>query len=145
MNRTPVLAPVRPRAPRRPGAERRAADGLLWIAAVAAAYTVVQLVLAVPGTGLGWDESVYVSQVARGSEAAFFSAPRARGITFLVAPVTAVTSSVEVLRVFLAVLSGAGLFAALAVWRTLLPPRTTAKPSQESPRSCTATECGRPA
>lgn len=126
MNRTPVLAPVRPRAPTWPGPERRAADGLSWIAAVAVGYTVVQLALAVPGTGLGWDESVYVSQVARGSEAAFFSAPRARGITFLVAPVTAVTSSVEVLRVFLAVLSGAGLFAALAVWRTLLPARVLA-------------------
>ncbi|MDQ0841743.1 hypothetical protein [Streptomyces sp. V1I6] len=125
MNRTPDLAPVRPRAPTWPGPARRA-DGLLWIAAVAAAYTVVQLALAVFGTGLGWDESVYVSQVARGSEAAFFSAPRARGITFLVAPVTALTSSVEVLRVFLAVLSGAGLFAALAVWRTLLPPRVLA-------------------
>ncbi|GGT40794.1 hypothetical protein GCM10010271_50940 [Streptomyces kurssanovii] len=126
MNRTLALAPVRPRAGTWPGPERRAADGLLWIAAVAAAYTAVQLALAVPGTGLGWDESVYVSQVARGSEAAFFSAPRARGITFLVAPVTALTSSVEVLRVFLAVLSGAGLFAALAVWRTLLPPRVLA-------------------
>ncbi|MGN9795198.1 hypothetical protein ACTMTU_29425 [Streptomyces sp. OZ13] len=126
MNRTPALAPVRPRARIWPGPERRAADGLLWIGAVAVAYTVVQLALAVRGTGLGWDESVYVSQVSRGSEAAFFSAPRARGITFLVAPVTVLTSSLGVLRVFLAVLSGAGLFAALAVWRTLLPPRVLA-------------------
>ncbi|MFC9428977.1 hypothetical protein [Streptomyces sp. NPDC056987] len=91
------------------------------LAVVAVAYTLVQLAFALPGSGLGWDETVYVSQVGRDAEAAFFSAPRARGITFLVAPVTALTTSVEALRVFLALLSGAGLFLALRVWRRLLP------------------------
>ncbi|MER6612124.1 hypothetical protein [Streptomyces xantholiticus] len=95
-------------------------------AAVAAMYTLVQLVLFHPGTALGWDETVYVSQVTRGAEAAFFSAPRARGITFLVAPVTVLTSSVDVLRVYLALLSGAGLFLALWVWRSLLSQRVLA-------------------
>lgn len=46
-----------------------------WLAAVAAAFTFVQLVLVVPGSGLGWDETVYVSQVSRDVPAAFFSAP----------------------------------------------------------------------
>ncbi|MFE7571389.1 hypothetical protein ACFU76_31255 [Streptomyces sp. NPDC057539] len=95
--------------------------GFGWPVAVAVAYTLLQLVLVVPGSGLGWDETVYVSQVARDAEAAFFSAPRARGITFLIAPVTALTSSVEVLRVYLALLSGCGLLLALWVWRRLLP------------------------
>ena len=126
MTRLPALAPVGRRAPVWPGDERPAHGGLRWIAVVAVAYTAVQLALAVRGTGLGWDETVYVSQVTPGSEAAFFSAPRARGVTFLVAPVTALTSSVEVLRSCLAVLSGAGLFLALAVWRGLLPPRVLA-------------------
>ncbi|MGW6601522.1 hypothetical protein [Streptomyces sp. NPDC055036] len=95
--------------------------GFGWPVAVAVAYSLLQLVLVVPGSGLGWDETVYVSQVARDAEAAFFSAPRARGITFLIAPVTALTSSVEVLRVYLALLSGGGLLLALWVWRRLLP------------------------
>lgn len=100
-----------PRPPGRP---------LLPLGAVAAAYTLAQLLLVLPGTGLGWDETVYISQVDQGP-AAFFSAPRARGISYLVAPVAAFTSSTTLLRVFLALLSGLGLLAALWVWRRLLP------------------------
>ncbi|MFE4830656.1 hypothetical protein [Streptomyces sp. NPDC056672] len=105
----------------RPRGDRASTRDLGLLAAVAGVYTLVQLTLFVPGSGLGWDETVYVSQVARDAEAAFFSAPRARGITFLVAPVTLLTPSVGVLRVHLALLSGAGLFCALLVWRRLLP------------------------
>ncbi|MEV0415151.1 hypothetical protein AB0I68_31240 [Streptomyces sp. NPDC050448] len=94
---------------------------LVRLGSVAAGYAVVQLLIAVPGTGLGWDETVYVSQVSHASPAAFFSAPRARGITYLVAPVAAITSSVRVLRVYLAVLAAAGLLLSLWVWRRLLP------------------------
>jgi hypothetical protein len=97
-----------------------------WPAAVAATYTLAQPALFYPGTALGRDERVYVSQVTRGAEAAFFSAPRARGITLLVAPVTVLTSSVDVLRVYLAVLSGAGLFLVRWVWRSLLSQRVLA-------------------
>ncbi|MER7112548.1 ArnT family glycosyltransferase, partial [Streptomyces sp. NPDC000229] len=94
---------------------------LPWLAAVAAAFTLAQLALVMPGLGLGWDETVYVSQVSPQAPAAFFSAPRARGISFLVAPVAALTTSVEALRVHLALLSGCGLFLGLWVWRRLLP------------------------
>nr|WP_308377852.1 hypothetical protein [Streptomyces sp. ISL-98] len=98
-----------------------AARPLPWLAAVATAFTLAQLVLVVPGLGLGWDETVYVSQVSPQAPAAFFSAPRARGISFLVAPVAALTTSVEALRIYLALLSGCGLFLGLWVWRRLLP------------------------
>ncbi|GAA2497084.1 hypothetical protein [Streptomyces gobitricini] len=101
---------------------RAGAGGCLWLAAVAAAFTVAHLTLIAPGMGLGWDETVYVSQVSPQAPAAFFSAPRARGVTFLVAPVAAVTTSVAALRVYLAVLAGCGLFLALWAWRRLLPP-----------------------
>ncbi|MFM9373809.1 hypothetical protein [Streptomyces sp. Da 82-17] len=111
-----------PRDPPAPAPGPYPADRPLpWLAGTAAAYTLLQLVLLVPGTGLGWDETVYVSQVSPQAPAAFFSAPRARGITFLVAPVTELTTSVPALRVYLALLSGLGLFLALWVWRTLLP------------------------
>nr|WP_107056105.1 hypothetical protein [Streptomyces griseus] len=76
--------------------------------------------------GLGWDESVYVSQVADHAPAAFFSAPRARGVPLLVAPVAAWSSSTPLLRIYLALLSGLALFLALRVWRGLFPTRVVA-------------------
>ncbi|MGA5702779.1 hypothetical protein [Peterkaempfera bronchialis] len=113
-----------PQAPPPPPGAR--APGLRWLAAVAAAFTAAQLALVVPGTGLGWDETIYVSQVYPRVPAAFFSAPRARGISYLVAPMAALTSATPVLRICLALLSGCALFATLAVWRRLLPTRVLA-------------------
>ena len=51
--------PVHPMA-----ALRRTADSPLWLGAVAAAYSLAQLVFVSPRLGLGWDETIYVSQVA---------------------------------------------------------------------------------
>jgi hypothetical protein len=112
--------PVRVR-PGAPVGSRRAV--VWWLAGLCAAYVLVQCVLVVPGSQLDWDETVYTSQVSGSVPAAFFSAPRARGITFLAAPVAQLTGSVAALRVWMAALSGAGLFAALWVWRVLVPLR----------------------
>ncbi|MFE1291226.1 hypothetical protein [Streptomyces sp. NPDC058751] len=93
-------------------------------AAVAGVFVLVQLLLVIPGAGLGWDEIVYVSQVEPGTPTAYFSAPRARGITWLAAPAAVLADSAThpaVLRVFLALLSGLGLLVALRAWRRLLP------------------------
>ncbi|MEU1517431.1 hypothetical protein ABZ490_35665 [Streptomyces sp. NPDC005811] len=91
--------------------------------AVACAFILAQLLLVRPGLGLGWDETVYVSQVSPHAPTAFFSAPRARGVPLLVAPVAVWSSSVVLLRIYLAVLSGLGLFLALRAWRGLFPAR----------------------
>ncbi|MER6121684.1 hypothetical protein ABT173_03075 [Streptomyces sp. NPDC001795] len=96
------------------------------IALVTGAFTLAQLLLVRPGMGLGWDETVYVSQISVHAPAAYFSAPRARGITLLVAPITSWSSSTALLRVYLAVLSGAALFLALRAWRGLFPARVLA-------------------
>ncbi|MEV8204258.1 hypothetical protein AB0P40_02250 [Streptomyces sp. NPDC079189] len=110
---------VRPRPrPTRAGA---AADRSLPLAAVAVAFALAQLLFVAPGLHLGWDETVYVSQVSPHIPAAYFSAPRARGVPVLIAPLTLLTSSTLALRVYLAVLSGAGLFLALWMWRRLRP------------------------
>ncbi|MET8856643.1 hypothetical protein [Streptomyces sp. NPDC004579] len=117
---------------RRPGppdgtarVSRRPGDlGLLML--VAAAFALAQLVLVHPDMGLGWDETVYTSQVSPYAPAAFFSAPRARGISLLVAPVASWSSSTTLLRIYLALLSGLGLFVALRVWRGLFPARVLA-------------------
>jgi hypothetical protein len=86
---------------------------LLALGAVAFCYGLIQFVVTwrVP---LGWDETVYVSQVAHGVPPAVFSAPRSRGIVLLVAPVALITNSMVAIRVYLSVLSAAGL--ALAYW-----------------------------
>lgn len=107
------------------GASRRD-EGTLPIAAVAAAFTLAQLLLVRPGMGLGWDETVYVSQVGVQAPAAFFSAPRARGVSLLAAPIASWSTSTELLRVYLAVLSGLGLYLALRAWRGLFPVRVLA-------------------
>lgn len=103
---------------------RRRGDALL--AAVAAAFVLAQLVLVRPGMGLGWDETVYVSQVGAQAPPSFFSAPRARGISLLVAPIASWSTSTALLRVYLAVLSGIGLYLALRVWRGVFPARVLA-------------------
>ncbi|MET9777286.1 hypothetical protein ABZ023_23955 [Streptomyces sp. NPDC006367] len=117
------------------GRRRRAADtpgapgrlrGDLPLAAVAAVFTLAQLLLVRPGLGLGWDEIVYVSQVTTHHPAAFFSAPRSRGVSLLVAPVASWSSSTGLLRVYLAVLSGAGLYLGMRAWRGLFPVRVLA-------------------
>ncbi|GAA3136529.1 hypothetical protein GCM10010521_23370 [Streptomyces rameus] len=109
-----------------PGATPWHRNAETWFAAVGVAFTVIQIVLVRPDMGLGWDETVYVSQVAEHAPAAFFSAPRARGVSLLVAPVASWSSSVPLLRVYLAVLSGLGLFLALRAWRGVLPVRVVA-------------------
>lgn len=101
----------------------RGSRGQAWPAVVATGFTLAQLVLVRPGMGLGWDESVYVSQVSGHTPAAFFSAPRARGVSLLVAPIASWSSSTSLLRVFLALLSGLGLYLALRAWRGLFPAR----------------------
>ncbi|MGH2641724.1 MAG: hypothetical protein ACRDGO_08505 [Actinomycetota bacterium] len=68
----------------------------------------------------GWDESVYLSQVTPGAEAAFFAGWRARGITLIVAPAIWAGASIGDLRVFLMVVSAVGLGLALAVWKPVI-------------------------
>ncbi|WP_324803442.1 hypothetical protein [Stackebrandtia sp.] len=87
---------------------------------VAALFVVLQLAFVVVHLHLGWDETVYISQVDPRHPAAFFSAPRSRGISLLVAPVLAVTGSTIVLRVVLALASAVALWAAFRVWQPIL-------------------------
>ncbi|MFI6600222.1 hypothetical protein ACIBHX_28595 [Nonomuraea sp. NPDC050536] len=89
-----------------------------WLALVALAYVAVQL-LVMPRMGLGWDEAVYVSQVNPRVPAADFTAPRARGIPLLVAPMVALTSSVTALRIYLSLASGLALFLSFGTWLRL--------------------------
>lgn len=89
------------------------------LVAVCILHTVSPYVLRGAHPGYGWDETVYVSQLDRHAVAAYFSAPRARGVTLLTAPVAELTTSVAAMRAWLALLSGVGLYAGLAPWLAL--------------------------
>lgn len=98
-----------------------APGSMWWPAGVAAAFTASQLLFVSPHMGLSWDETVYVSQFSAHAPAAYFDPARARGVPLLVAPVVVFTSSIVVLRVYLALASGAALAGALWAWRPLRP------------------------
>ncbi|MFF2651423.1 hypothetical protein [Streptomyces sp. NPDC058045] len=99
------------------------ATGTFPLAVLAAAFVLAQLLLVPPHMGLGWDETVYVSQTSPHAPAAYFSAPRSRGTVLLTAPVTAWTGSTTVLRIYLTVLAGLTLYLALRMWRPVVPGR----------------------
>ncbi|MFE9250050.1 hypothetical protein [Streptomyces sp. NPDC007088] len=109
---TPPALP-RPAAPPRPRA-------LPALGLVALAYGLAQLAGVVPWLGLGWDETVYVSQVDPHRPAAYFSAPRSRGISYLAAPVLWLTHWPPAVHLWLGLLAAAALYGAFAVWRPLL-------------------------
>lgn len=67
----------------------------------------------------GYDETVYLSQLNAHVPPGLFSAPRARGATFLAAPVTLLTSSVDAVRLWVTTLSGVGLYLAFRPWLRL--------------------------
>jgi hypothetical protein len=93
---------------------------------VAFLYAAAQLIAVTTRMRLGWDETVYVSQVSPHVPTAFFSAPRARGITLLPAPLVAMTASLASLRVYMTLLSSVGLVIAYWPWTRLLRPVTAA-------------------
>jgi hypothetical protein len=86
-----------------------------WLAMVAAAFFVAQVVL-VRDVALGWDESIYASQTDPRRPALAFTAPRARGTSWLVAPLQSLTGSLTALRVYLAVVASLCLYLGYAVW-----------------------------
>ena len=83
---------------------------------MAVVYGLAQLLVLDGRRFLPWDEAVYVAEVSPFADAVGMGAHRARGITYLVAPVTMLTESMPALRVYLAIASSAALFGAFFVW-----------------------------
>jgi len=96
-------------------------DSIVWLVAAAAAFTLAVMLFTPMRMSLGWDETVYASQISQHVPIMRWSSERARGMPLLVAPVTLFTDSAVVLRFYLALLAGAGLFLALLAWRGLRP------------------------
>src|SRR5947209_18103584 len=85
------------------------------IAATVLFYTLVELFVMGARSPLGWDEAIYLSQVGHGPTA-WFDAPRARGITLLVAPVADLIHSLAAVRLWLTAVSAVLMVASYRVW-----------------------------
>ncbi|GAB1820659.1 hypothetical protein [Herbidospora sp. RD11066] len=83
-------------------------------------YLILQILLVPHGMPLEWDEAVYTSQVAPGVPDALFSAPRARGVTWLVAPMAQLTMDPALLRWWMMAVATAGFFLAWLPWTRIL-------------------------
>ncbi len=88
----------------------------VWLAAVAVLHAAAPIVVLGIHWWFGVDETVYLSQVNAHVQPGLFTAPRARGSALIAAPVTALTSSTAAVRLWLATLSGVGLFAGFWPW-----------------------------
>ncbi|HET6909779.1 MAG TPA: hypothetical protein VFH54_10610 [Mycobacteriales bacterium] len=102
-----------------PATWRKSPQPRFWLGLVCAVHALAALLLIGPHFWYEWDETVYISQVSRQAPAGLFTAPRARGLTFLVAPVTELTTSTVALRIYLAVLSSVLMYAAFRPWLRL--------------------------
>lgn len=98
-----------------PGPDReRLAHRLLL--AVCCAFALLSCVLVPLTLPLGWDELVYASRYSPYAPATPFSAPRTRGVPFLIAPVATWSDSVVLLRVWLTLLATAALYLGFRPW-----------------------------
>ena len=107
------------RADRLPSATDEQVIAWRLLLAVGLAYLVAQFALFSSSRPAGWDESVYLSQVMAGP-ALFFDAWRARGITLLIAPVTALGGSVDQVRLFLTFASAISVALSFRLWIPLI-------------------------
>ena len=97
---------------RREGSGRLWRSPIGWLIVVAVVHAVAPLLLMGPHWWFGVDETVYLSQINLFVPAGGFSAPRARGMTLIAAPITLLTPSVTAVRLWMAALSGVALFVA---------------------------------
>ncbi|MEV0256447.1 hypothetical protein AB0H82_19565 [Streptomyces sp. NPDC050732] len=88
--------------------------------AVCGVFALLSLALVPLTLPLGWDEMVYASRYSPHGPATPFSAPRTRGVPFLIAPVAAWSDSVVLLRVWLTLLATAALYLGFRPWLRVL-------------------------
>jgi hypothetical protein len=86
------------------------------IVVIGLASLIAQLLLFSLDRPPSWDESIYLSQVTPGAAPLPFVPSRARGITFLAAPVLQLGGSLAQLRLFLALASALLLIVAFRSW-----------------------------
>lgn len=83
---------------------------------VAGIYFVTQLLIIEPDRFFGWDEAIYLAEVYPDRPSIEWGPHRARGVTFLVAPVAALAPEGEAVRIYMAAATALLLFLAYATW-----------------------------
>lgn len=110
-----------------PGTERRkirvpvSGDSPLWLVIVAGVFVLAELSPGLLRMPLGADEITYIAQTSTRVSQVILPPVHGRGAAVLAAPVTLLTTSLLILRLWMALLSGIGLFLALFAWRGLRP------------------------
>jgi hypothetical protein len=87
----------------------------LALLGVAVVYFLIQLPM-LASVPLRWDEVVYLGQHSVAIPAPFFSAPRAFGEAWLVAPVSLLTDDPTIIRLYLAIVSSIAFAVAFLPW-----------------------------
>jgi hypothetical protein len=105
-------------APRR---GRPGPDSLAWLALVSALFFLAELTPALLKLPLGADEITYIAKTSAHASGVFLPPVHGHGVGLLAAPVTLASTSLTVLRVWMALLSAAALFLSLLCWRGLRP------------------------
>jgi hypothetical protein len=96
----------------------------MWLLVVVLACAVFQLAFLWPmGRHLVYDEAIYLSQDYSGMPPLPFSALRARGLPWLLAPVSVFGAPVSLVRLYMLLLSSAVIFLAFHAWLPLLRKR----------------------
>ena len=103
-----------------------AGQEIRWLLLVTACYVVAQPLMFHMHRFLVYDETVYVSEVYPGVTPTGFTAPRARGMPWLVSPVSLFSPPVVVIRYYLLLVSGVLFFVAFRAWVPILRMRAVA-------------------
>ena len=96
-------------------------DSPLWLVIVAGVFVLAELSPGLLRMPLGADEITYIAQTSTRVSQVILPPVHGRGAAVLAAPVTLLTTSLLILRLWMALLSGIGLFLALFAWRGLRP------------------------
>jgi hypothetical protein len=96
-------------------------DSPFWLVLVAGLFTLAELTPSLMRLPLGADEVTYIAQTSAHVSQVILPPVHSRGAGLLAAPVTLLTTSLLALRIWMALLSGTGLFLALLTWRGIRP------------------------
>ena len=115
-----VSGPLTPLAGR-PAGGPLSRDSLIWLILVTGAFLAAELTPALLRLPLGADEITYIARTSVRVSGVMLPPVHGQGAGLLAAPVTLVSGSLLAVRIWMAVLSAAGLFASLLTWRGLRP------------------------
>ncbi|HSR83816.1 MAG TPA: hypothetical protein VLM11_06495 [Streptosporangiaceae bacterium] len=96
-------------------------DSIFWLVLVSILFLAAELTPALLRMPLGTDEITYIARTSIRVNGVSLPPVHGQGVALLAAPVTLLTQSLTVIRVWMALLSAIGLFLATLCWRRLRP------------------------